>query len=262
MDEEEQKAAEEAAAREAAEAAAAEAAKKAGTEGKTPEGSGANDAAKEELEQLRKDLETARAEAAKFKGIDPEVAKANAKKVADAETAQRDAEKKAAEAEGNFEKLRQIQKEEQDAALDAERTARSVAEERAAAAEKAVSAMRVRTAFASSAFIATETILTGAKAERLYSDHVEDEDGQIVVYDKPSGEAKRAKVMDGKGNPLPFNEAIAKVIGADPDKDALLKSKMKPGGGSKTEDDKREQRGGGDRLSRLAAGVAKLREGK
>ena len=211
----------------------------------------AADAAAAEVERLRKEQE-------KFKGIDPVKARENADKVAAAEAAARDAEKAKAEAEGNFERLREIQNEEHEAALEAERKRASDAEERANALAKQMNQTTLTSAFAASRYLAKETILSGPKAERIYGDHVEIEDGDVVVYDAPAGAKKRTKVMDGKGNPLPFDEAIKKVIESDPDKDSFLRSKMKPGAKSKTEDVGKPERGA-SRHSRLVAGLKALK---
>ncbi len=232
-------------AREAAEKEAAEAAKKAGGD--------------DEVAELKAKLAELQGIADRYSGIDPEKAKADAAKVEAAEKAALEAEKAKAKAEGDFEKLREIQNQESAAIVAAEKEARAAAEKERDEARAELSRARIETAFANSKFLQDDTILSGPKAQRLFADYVEDEGGKVVVYDKPRGEAKRAKVMDAKGNPLPFNDAIAKVINADPDKDALLKTKLKPGGSSTTTDGKSKQPEG-DRHAKLAAGLKALRE--
>lgn len=214
-------------------------------------------AADEAIAAAKAEADRLKAELAKFDGIDPAVAKANADKLAAAEVAQREAEKAKATAEGNFEKLREIQNEEHQAALKAANEAKEAAEKRATDVLTQLNNERVKTAFGNSKFLADETILSPSKAQRLFVDHVEFENGQVVVYDAPKDAAKRAKIMDAKGNPLDFDTAIKKVVEADPDKDTLLKSKVKPGANSKTDAAKPtiEQ----DRHSKLSAGIAKLR---
>lgn len=212
----------------------------------------------EEIAQLRADLAAAQAAAAKFDGIDPEVAKANAKKVADAEAAARKAETEKAQAEGNFERLRELQNEEHQAQLTAAQTERDNERTRAAQAAADAVAARREAAFAKSKFFATETILTADRAERLYGDYVEIENGVAVVYDAPKTAAKRAVVMDTKGKPLSFDDAMKKVFENEPDKDSFLKSKVKPGAGSTTQDGKVKDVPT-DRISKLSAGLAKLR---
>lgn len=245
--------AEQKATREAAEAAAAAAA------ASSSEADEAAAAAAAELEALRAKL-------ADFDGIDPAVARENAKKVADAEKAAKeaakaakDAEKARAAAENDVAKLREIQNEEHTAAIAAITAERDAARETAQSVTAELTRLRLENAFANSKFIAEDTILSPAKAQRLFGDYVEVEDGKVVVYDAPRGEAKRARVQDNKGNSLPFNDAITKVINADADKDTLLKSRTTPGAGSKTTDAK-PPAPAQDRLSKLAAGIKARRE--
>lgn len=73
-----------------------------------------------------------------------------------------------------------------------------------------------------------------SKVRALYGTHFEFNDGQIVAYDKPAGAAERTMLVDGKGDPLSFEESIKKIIDADADRDQLIKSKTKPGAGSVT----------------------------
>lgn len=258
-----------AAAKEAEEAAAAakaaeeaEAAAKAAEaeKNKTSEADAAALAA--EVARLTAEAEEAKAEAAKlaakFKGVDPDVARENAKKIAEAEAAAREAEKAKASAEGNFERLRELQKEEFEAEKAALLEAKTAAEQKAEAAQAALDKQIVSTAFAASKFLSEETVLSPAKAERLFSEFVDIEEGKLVVYDAPRGADKRVKIMDARGNAVSFNDAIRKVIEADEDKDSLLRSKLKPGAGSKTEESKTTQPV--DRLSKLSAGIAALRK--
>jgi hypothetical protein len=218
------------------------------------------------LEAANAELEAARARLAEFEGIDAAQARENAKKVADAEKAKKEAEKAAkeaerarAQAENDVEALRRIQNEEHKAELDRIAAERDAERTRAQSVEAELTRVRTENAFNGSKFINEETILTGAKAQRLFGDYVEVEDGKVVVYDAPRGEAKRARVQDSKGNSLSFNEAIAKVINADPDKDSLLKSKTKPGAGTSTTEGKPEKPAQ-SRHQKLAAGLANLRK--
>jgi hypothetical protein len=41
-------------------------------------------------------------------------------------------------------------------------------------------------------------------------------------------------LVDSKGEPLVFDVALAKLVDADPDKDTLIKSKLRAGAGSHT----------------------------
>lgn len=251
-------AAQEAADKAAADAAAAEAASKAADKSGSDEAAAAAATATAAAEEAKAEAARLQAIVDSYAGIDPEKAKSDAAAVAAAEAARIEAEKAAAKAEGNFEKLREIQTAEANAAIEAANAAREAAEKAAADARAELSRARVETAFANSRFLTENTILTGPKAQRLFADHVEIEDGRVVVYDKPAGEAKRAKVMDNKGNPLTFDAAIEKVINADPDKDTLLKSKTTAGAGSSTTDGKAKNET--SRHQRIAAGLAAMRK--
>lgn len=212
-----------------------------------------------EIAQMRADLAAARADAARFEGIDPEAARANATRVAELDQQARAAEQERARAEGNFERLRELQNEEHQAALQAAQAERDTARnERAQAIADAASARR-QAAFAGSQFFAKETVLTPEKAERIYGDYVEIEEGRPVVYDAPKGAAKRARVMDTNGHAIPFDEAIKKIVESEPDKDSFLKSKVVPGSGSKTTESQ-PQSVQGNRLSKMAQGLAQLRQ--
>lgn len=209
-------------------------------------------------EKLAAALEANRLLAERFAGVDPDKAKADAAAVAAAQKAAAAAEKAKATAEGNFEKLRELQVAENQAIIDAANAARDTALAEAAEAKKALNSARVETAFANAAFIADETVLSGPKAHKVFGDHVEIEDGKVVVYNAPRGAAKRTLIMDSKGNPLPFNDAIKTVIEADPDTDTIVKTKLKPGSGSKTLVDGKIVEGK-SRAERMAEGIKKMR---
>lgn len=262
---EEEKAAAEAAAKEAAEKAAAdkakadqEAADKAAADKAAADAVAASAAGNEELTAAQAEIARLQAIADKFAGLDPEAAR---KAIADAEVATKaaaEAEKEKLKAEGNFEKLREMQAAEAEAAIKAAQEAKEAAIAEAKAAREELVKAKVETAFANSTFLQAETILPAPHAQRLYGDHVEVENGVVIVYDKPAGADKRAKIMDSKGNALPFNDAIAKLIEADPAKDSLLKTKTVPGAASTTTDGK-PGTGEKTRHERIREGLAAMR---
>lgn len=94
--------------------------------------------------------------------------------------------------------------------------------------------LTVGNAFSGSVFIKDETVLTAAQTRKLYGDHFAYVDGQVVGYDKPAGSSERTILVDSVGNPLPFDEALKKVIESDPEKDTILRSKAKRGAASGT----------------------------
>jgi hypothetical protein len=239
--------AEAARAREAEAAAAAAAAAAAGNE----------DAA--EIERLRAELARRDASLATFEGLDPAEAKAAIAAKAANEAAQRDAERAKAEADGNWERVRELMVQEHEAEKqrliserDAERSGKTAAEQRA-------DTLTADRAFGESKFISEKVTLPIGKVRQLYGAHVDVENGVPVVYTKPRGEQGRTKIVDAKGQPMEFNAAIEKVITSDPDKDKLLASEVKPGGGSRS-----DQRGQADlnksRHQRMAEGLASLKK--
>lgn len=229
------KAAEEEAAKEAAEKAAKEAeeaaAAAAAAKGKP------TDAEAKLLKDLMKQKETAaaaqaevnrlKAEVAKFDGIDPV-------KVRELLEAQAEAERKKAEAAGDYDRLKKQMAdahaaEKKKIADDLEATRGTVGQLNAQIAE-----LTVGQAFASSKFVAEDLTLTVTKARVVYGSHFEFKDGKVVGYDKPSGASERTMLVNATGEPLVFEEALKKLVDADPDKDSLLKSKIKSGAGSST----------------------------
>ncbi len=54
----------------------------------------------------------------------------------------------------------------------------------------------------------------------------------MVGYDKPRGAQNRTALVDQYGNAIAFDHAMRKIVEADPEKDHLLRSKVKPGAGS------------------------------
>ena len=121
--------------------------------------------------------------------------------------------------------------------------------------------LSIGTQFSQSKFISEELTLTPAKARVIYGDYFDVEDGKVVGYDKPRGAASRTAIVDQYGNTVGFEDALKKIVEADPEKDHLLKSKLKPGAGS----DSKKPAGGAkpevsaDGISRIAAGLKGLK---
>lgn len=107
-----------------------------------------------------------------------------------------------------------------------------VLEEAPVAMQAQIVELTVGHSFDNSGFIRDEMVLTPRKARVVYGDHFDVEDGRLVGYDKPRGTGERTKLVDGKGEPLGFEEAMRKIVEIDPDRDNLLKSKLKQGADS------------------------------
>jgi hypothetical protein len=98
--------------------------------------------------------------------------------------------------------------------------------------------LTVGNAFGNSKFIAEELALSVAKTKALFGGHFETQEGKVVAFDKPAGSKGRTMLVDGKGEPLSFEDALKKIVDTDADKDQLLKSKTKPGAASTSADGK------------------------
>ena len=91
--------------------------------------------------------------------------------------------------------------------------------------------------FSESSYIRDDLTLTPAKARIIYGGHFELQDGKIVAYDKPAGAENRTMFIDGDGEPLAFDKAMQKLVELDPDRDNLLRSKIRAGSGSDNDPD-------------------------
>lgn len=192
----------------------------------------AEKAAKAEAAALKKQL-------ADLQGVSPEEIKElrAAKAAADKAREEAAAAKKKAEEEklknaGDFEALKARMAEEH--AKEQEKLQAQIAELTAGkdALSGSLVELNIGAAFSGSKFLADETIYTTAKARKIYGDHVDLVDGKVVVFDAPRGEEKRTPYVDAQGRTLSFDEAMKRVVEADPDRDMILKTKLKSGSGT------------------------------
>ena len=92
--------------------------------------------------------------------------------------------------------------------------------------------------FSTSNFINNELTLSSEKTRIIYGSHFELDGDKVVAYDKPKGAQNRVQLVDASGEPLSFEDSLRKIIEADPDKERLIKSKVKAGSGSSTTGDR------------------------
>lgn len=111
-------------------------------------------------------------------------------------------------------------------------------------------------AFGDSQFVLKDLTMTPAKARVVFGPHFELQDGRVVGFDKPAGAQNRTMLVDGSGDPLPFDKALAKIVDADADRDQLLRSKMKGGSGSNTVSGAKPTPELGSGRERIKAGLA------
>jgi hypothetical protein len=169
-----------------------------------------------------------------FDGIDPAKAK-------DLLAASKKAEETAAAAEaerlvkaGEFDRLKTMMATEHKTEMTAAQTEIKSKSTALDAAQKTINDLTVGASFNTSAFIADNLVLPAPRARELFGANFESENGVVVGYDKPKGAEGRTKLVDSAGEPLSFEAAITKLIDAAPDKEQLLKSKLKPGARSST----------------------------
>lgn len=91
--------------------------------------------------------------------------------------------------------------------------------------------------FRESEFITKQSTLPPTIAQKEFGDYFEYEDGVAVPYDKPKGAKDRTKVVDADGNPKKFDQAIAELYAQHPDAKSLMRSTVKPGAGSRSQSD-------------------------
>lgn len=177
---------------------------------------------KEELRKAQEELVGLRKQ---FEGIDPEV-------VRQMIAQQKDAETKALEAKGDYERLKQRMAEEHSKEINALKLKTEEQQNEVKKLNAVINDLTVGTQFSQSQFIASELTLPPAKARVIYGDYFDVQDGKVVGYDKPRGAANRTALVDQYGSPIPFDAAMQKIIDADPEKDHLVKSKVRPGANS------------------------------
>ena len=209
---------------------------------------------KEQLDKANQQLKTIQDQLKQFDGIDPVAVK---KLLAD----QKSAEEKALEAKGDWDRLKTRMAEEHTKEVGTLQEQIKALSEQLNSKSSHINELTIGTQFSQSTFIAEELTLTPAKARVIYGEHFELEDGKMVAYDKPRGAANRTALVDAYGNAVAFDEALRKIVEADPEKDHLLKSKVKPGAGS---DSKKPAQGAKpdtdtDSINKIAAGLKGLK---
>lgn len=183
--------------------------------------------AKDRARALEAELAAAREAARAFDGIDP----AKARKIL---AEQEEAERNAAIARGEFDRLT---KQMADRHAAEQQRLKEQLEEReriAQSLQSQIADLTIGNSFSGSKFVAEDLTLTPSKARVIYGSHFEFKDGKVVGYDKPAGASDRTPLVDAMGEPLSFDEAMRKLIDSDPDKDHLIRSKVKAGAGSGT----------------------------
>lgn len=205
--------------------------------------------------ELEGELSKANDKLKSFEGIDVEAAR---KVLADQEAAER----QRLIAAGDFDRLTKQMAERHAAEKTMFEQRAEESGKTSATLQQQIADLTVGNAFATSKFVGEDLTLTPNKARVIYGAHFEFKEGSIVGYDKPAGASDRTVLVDASGTPLSFEGALRKVIDADPDKDHLLRSKVKSGSGSTTtkgaKQVEQQQRGQLSNVEKIAAGLKAL----
>jgi hypothetical protein len=182
---------------------------------------------KEELRKAGEEKASLEAKLKQFEGIDPDAIR---KLLED----QKSAESKALEAKGDWDRLKTRMSEEHTREMGSVKQQLEALQSTLGQANNTINELSIGSKFGQSQFISEELTLTPGKARVIYGDHFDLVDGEVVGYDKPRGAANRTAIVDQYGNSVAFEDAMRKIVEADPEKDHMLKSKIKPGAGSDT----------------------------
>lgn len=184
---------------------------------------------KTNAQQATAQAQAANAALAAYNGVDPE-------RVRQLVAAADEADRLEAERRGEYERIVQQMREQNEQAIAERETALTAANERIAAFQAQVDELTLGRSFADSKFVSQNTLLSPAKARQLYGAHFDVVEGEQVAYDKPRGAKNRTPLVDAQGNHLNFEAAIEKIIKADPDFETIGRAKMRPGSGSAPSD--------------------------
>lgn len=186
---------------------------------------------KEQQKQLKAELDALKKQAAQFEGVDLDEIKKMLKDREESET-------KALEAKGEWERLKAKMAEQHKAQVSEYQKKIDELQAQLGQTGSVVEKLTIGHSFDASNFIKDELTLTPSKARIIYGDYFDIEDGTLVAYDKPRGAKDRTPLVNSVGDNLAFDEALRKIVDADPDKEALIRVKMKPGSNGKSTDDK------------------------
>jgi hypothetical protein len=170
-----------------------------------------------------------------FEGIDPAKIRDLIKAEETAKAAQVAAELKAAEKAGDVERIKAMMAEEHTKVVTTLETTIKDKDAALDVAQNTISDLTVGAAFSNSTYIKDELVLTPHIARQVYSSYFDVVDRKVVAFDKPRGEAGRTPLTGADGKGVGFEDAIKKIVEAQPDKDSILKSKLGSGAQSRTE---------------------------
>lgn len=173
-------------------------------------------------------------------------------------SAQKDAETKQLEAKGEWDRLKNRMAEEHTKVVKTLETSTADVLAKLSAANAEIDNLTIGSAFSGSEYIKVDLLYTPTKMRALYGAHFDRVDGKIVGFDKPRGESNRTQIVDASGNAIPFEDALKKIVAADPDRDHMLRSKTKAGSGSGTRQGQQSTKVEQDSKDKIRAGLAAM----
>lgn len=186
---------------------------------------------KEKLKTQETELTDLKSKLKAFDGIDLEQVSKLVKNAAEVET-------KKLEDKGAWDKLKTQMVEQQETEKNGLKTTIEELTGKLNGSNETINKLTVGHAFDASKYIGEKLTLTPGKARIIYGLNFDVEDGVVIAFDKPKGASGRTPLVDSSGNGLGFEAAIQKIVDSDPDRDHMVKSQIKPGADSKTNNDK------------------------
>lgn len=160
-----------------------------------------------------------------FDGIDPVQVRALLQ-------SQKDEEQKKLEQKGEWDKLKSQIVEESSKKIDLVSQELQKERELVNSLQSTIAELTIGNSFVSSRYIAENLALTPTKTRIIYGSHFEFKDGSVVAYDKPASAKERTVLVGADGEPLGFEDAIRRIIESDPEKDHVIRAKVKAGAAS------------------------------
>lgn len=179
---------------------------------------------------------------------------------------QKEDETKALEAKGEWERLKERMAGEHKSSVKSLEDQIKALQDQIGQKEGVIEELSVGSQFSQSPYITGELTLTPSKARVVYGPYFDVQEGKVVGYDKPRGSANRTAIVDASGEAMSFEEALKKIVEADPDRDHLIKAKAKQGAGSASsvpastvrQHVQQRQEANKTGVSRIAAGLGRL----
>lgn len=187
---------------------------------------------KKEKADLLKEVMSKKEKLKEYEGIDAAEAKRLLSEKKEAEEAARAAEQEKLAKENNWEALKKQMVEENSKVVQELNDKIASLEQELENNKKERETLFMNNKFEESKYIRENLVLSPSKTKVLYGSYFEVENGELVAYNSPKGSSDRVRLVDGNGNNLDFDKAIEKIVGQDPDKDMLLKSKAHIGSAS------------------------------